>query len=102
MGEWTETENELDALRKSVNRGSPYGSEDWMMRIANRLQLEFTLHRRVRPGIEERQSSEKVRVLHSVDNEIRIRPKRNMKRLPDPFTHFLFGNRIRRRDFGSV
>ena len=44
-----QTAGELDALRKSVNRGTPYGSVDWMMRIANMLQLEFTLHRRGRP-----------------------------------------------------
>ena len=35
-----QTAGELDALRKSVNRGTPYGSEDWTMRIANMLGLE--------------------------------------------------------------
>ena len=49
-----QTAGELDALRKSVNRGTPYGSQDWMMRIANRLQSEFTLHRRGRLEREER------------------------------------------------
>jgi hypothetical protein len=43
-----QTAGELDALRKSVNRGAPYGSEDWTMRIANMLELEFTLHPRSR------------------------------------------------------
>jgi len=47
------TAGELDGLRKSVNRGMSYGSEDWMMRIANMLQLEFTLHPRGRPRREE-------------------------------------------------
>jgi hypothetical protein len=44
-----QTASELDALRKSVNRRTPYGSEDWMMQITNMLQLGFTLHRRRRP-----------------------------------------------------
>ena len=44
-----QTAGELDALRKSVNRGTPYGSKDWAMRIANVLRLEFTLHPCGRP-----------------------------------------------------
>src|SRR5688500_16487175 len=44
-----QTACELAALRQAVNRGTPYGSEDWMMRIANRLQQEFTFHGRGRP-----------------------------------------------------
>jgi hypothetical protein len=44
-----------------VNRGTPYGSEDWTMRIANMPGLEFTLHPR---GIDREEksveSSEKV------------------------------------------
>jgi putative transposase len=43
-----QTAGELDALRKS------YGSEDWTMRIANMLGLEFTLHPRGRPRREKR------------------------------------------------
>ena len=44
-----QTAAELEALRKSVSRGAPYGSEDWRIRIANMLHLEFTLHPRGRP-----------------------------------------------------
>jgi len=40
---------ELEALRSSVNRGTPYGSDDWRMRMAKRLRLEFTLQSRGRP-----------------------------------------------------
>jgi hypothetical protein len=51
-GAWTA--GELDALRKSVNRGTPYGLEHWTMRIANMLGLEFTLHLCGRPRREMR------------------------------------------------
>ncbi|HEV8726036.1 MAG TPA: transposase [Candidatus Binatia bacterium] len=44
-----QTEAELDALRKSVNRGAPYGSEGSKKRIANALRLEYTLRPRGRP-----------------------------------------------------
>ncbi len=44
-----QTEAELEALRKCVNRGTPYGSEGWKTRIANALGLESTLHPRGRP-----------------------------------------------------
>lgn len=40
---------EIDALRNSVNRGTPYGSEAWTLRIAKTFGLEFTLRRRGRP-----------------------------------------------------
>jgi len=40
---------ELEELRRSVNRGRPYGSEDWQMRMAKKLGLEFSLHPRGRP-----------------------------------------------------
>ena len=49
-----QTAGELDAPRKSVNCGTPYGSEDWTMRIASILELEFTLHPRGRPRREKR------------------------------------------------
>jgi putative transposase len=42
------TEGELQALRRSVLRGSPYGDEDWMKAAAKRLGLEFTLRPRGR------------------------------------------------------
>jgi hypothetical protein len=44
------TAAELDALWKSVNRGAPYGLEDCRKRIANMLNLEFTLHPHGRPS----------------------------------------------------
>ena len=40
---------ELEALRCSVNRGTPYGSDTWRMRTARKLGLEFSLHPRGRP-----------------------------------------------------
>ena len=45
---------ELEALRRSVNRGTPYGSEAWQMRTAKELRLEFTLRLRGRPRKEAR------------------------------------------------
>ena len=43
------TEAELEALRRSVNRGTPYGSERWQKRTATQLDLESTLRPRGRP-----------------------------------------------------
>ena len=43
------TEGELQALRRSVLRGTPYGDEDWMKAAAKRLGLESTLRPRGRP-----------------------------------------------------
>ncbi len=40
---------ELDAMRRSVTRGQPYGSEHWIRYAANRLGLESTLRPRGRP-----------------------------------------------------
>jgi len=40
---------EVDAVRKSVNRGTPWGTEQWQRRTAARLGLEFTLRPRGRP-----------------------------------------------------
>ena len=42
-------ENELDAIRNSVNRGSPFGDNEWIKRIAARLNLESTINPRGRP-----------------------------------------------------
>jgi hypothetical protein len=39
--------------------GNPYGSEHWTMRIANMLELEFTLHPRGRPRRESIESHQK-------------------------------------------
>jgi putative transposase len=44
-----QTEAELEALRRALVRGSPYGSEVWQQRTARRLGLEYTLRRRGRP-----------------------------------------------------
>jgi putative transposase len=44
-----QTEAELAALRRSVNRGAPFGSETWKRRTAERLGLESTLRPRGRP-----------------------------------------------------
>ncbi len=40
---------ELDALRRSVQRGQPYGSEQWVRTTAKRLGLESSLRARGRP-----------------------------------------------------
>jgi len=43
------TPGELEALRRSVTRGSPYGSPSWIERTAGQLGLESTLRPRGRP-----------------------------------------------------
>ena len=54
-GDWVErvnrpeTEAELEALRRSVRRGSPLGDASWMERTAKRLGLEATLRPQGRP-----------------------------------------------------
>jgi putative transposase len=44
-----QTEAELDAVRRSVVRGQPFGSEKWTTKVARRMDLEFTLRPRGRP-----------------------------------------------------
>ena len=44
-----QSEAEVEALRRCVQRGRPYGSETWQMRIAKRLGLECSLNPRGRP-----------------------------------------------------
>jgi putative transposase len=44
-----QTEAELAAIRRSVNRGRPYGSEPWVRQTAARLGLQPTLRPRGRP-----------------------------------------------------
>ena len=44
-----ETEAELAAVRRSVVRGTPYGSDDWQERTAKCLGLQSTLRPRGRP-----------------------------------------------------
>jgi putative transposase len=43
------TEAELEALRKSTQRSSPFGEPDWIGKTAKRLGLESTLRQRGRP-----------------------------------------------------
>jgi len=44
-----QTEAELAALRHSVSRGTPYGSQVWQKRVAKQLGLESTMRARGRP-----------------------------------------------------
>ena len=44
-----QTEAELEAIRRSVKRGTPYGNAKWLTQSAARLQLEHTLRSRGRP-----------------------------------------------------
>jgi putative transposase len=44
-----QTEAEVDAIRRSVARGQPYGGEHWVRRTAKRLGLESTLRAPHRP-----------------------------------------------------
>jgi putative transposase len=45
-----QTEAELAALRKCIERGSPYGDSAWIGSTAKTLSLEFTLRPRGRPS----------------------------------------------------
>src|SRR5262249_35635186 len=44
-----QTEGEVEALRRCVERGQRYGGESWVQRAAARLGLASTLRRRGRP-----------------------------------------------------
>ena len=44
-----QTEAELDALRRCVNRGRPLGDSDWITKTANELGLTSTVRKRGRP-----------------------------------------------------
>lgn len=44
-----QTEAELESLRRSVNRGQPFGSSQWTQATAKQLNLESTLRPRGRP-----------------------------------------------------
>ena len=44
-----ETDAELEAIRKSVNRGAPFGDKPWQARSAARYGLRSTLRPRGRP-----------------------------------------------------
>jgi putative transposase len=45
------TDKELQAVRKSVQRGSPFGDESWLESTVNRLGLQSTLRPRGRPQV---------------------------------------------------
>jgi putative transposase len=50
--EWVnaaQNDAEIEALRKCVNRGTPYGTETWKTQIAASLGLKYTLQPRGRP-----------------------------------------------------
>ncbi|MGN6545178.1 MAG: transposase [Aureliella sp.] len=59
---WTErvnqplTARELEAVRRSVQRGSPFGDASWIETTARRLGLESTLRARGRPKKAEKES----------------------------------------------
>ena len=44
-----ETEAELEALRRSILRGQPFGTEAWQKRTAKKLDLEYTFRKQGRP-----------------------------------------------------
>ncbi len=46
------TRDELDALRRSVVRGAPFGDDPWTRRTARRLSLESSLRPPHRPKVE--------------------------------------------------
>jgi putative transposase len=44
-----QSDAELEAIRRSVNRGRPYGEASWIVKCVEKLGLEFTLRPRGRP-----------------------------------------------------
>jgi putative transposase len=44
-----QTNREVEAVQRSVVRGTPFGSEAWIQKTARRLDLEYTLRPRGRP-----------------------------------------------------
>ena len=44
-----QTKGELEAIRRSVKRGQPFGSEAWQQQVADRMGLEHTFRPRGRP-----------------------------------------------------
>ncbi len=44
-----QTEPEIESIRRSLLRGTPDGSDNWITQSAVRLQLKRTLHSRGRP-----------------------------------------------------
>ena len=52
-----QSEQEVEALRRAIIRGSPYGEESWVERVVKRLGLEMTLRPRGRPRKSEKKGS---------------------------------------------
>ncbi len=44
-----ETQRELEAVRQCVNRGQPFGSDDWVERMTERFSLDSVFRPRGRP-----------------------------------------------------
>jgi putative transposase len=44
-----QTEAELAAVRRSVNRGRPFGSDEWVEMVVRQLGLQATMRPRGRP-----------------------------------------------------
>ena len=44
-----EPPNQLDGLKRSINRGSPFGEPAWKIKTAHKLKLESTMRERGRP-----------------------------------------------------
>ncbi len=53
------TKHELEAVRKSTQRGSPYGEAKWVGKLVKRLGLESTLRPRGRPQVRFPQNANK-------------------------------------------
>jgi putative transposase len=51
-----QTATEVEAMRRCIARGKPFGSDAWQQRSARRLGLELTLHPRGRPRKNEKGS----------------------------------------------
>jgi putative transposase len=45
----SDRKSELEDLRSSPQRGRPFGSQDWVIKIAKQLGLESTMNSRGRP-----------------------------------------------------
>ena len=45
----SERESEMENLRSSAQRGRPFGSEDWVIKIVKQFGLESTMNSRGRP-----------------------------------------------------
>ncbi len=45
-----QSQSELEALRRSVNRGCPFGDEQWQQQMVRELGLESTVRRQGRPS----------------------------------------------------